>query len=56
MKRAVLEHLKGKGMIDPNMMLLWETNLKITGPTDIFGKIETIREPFANDLAHMFDE
>ena len=46
--------------IDPKMMLLQETNLKITGPTGIFGENRDyktkIREPFANDLAHMFDE
>ena len=45
---------------DPYMMLIQETNLKITGPTDIFGENldykTIIREPFANDLAHMFDE
>ena len=32
----------------------------ITGPTGIFGENQDyktiIREPFANDLAHMFDE
>ena len=46
--------------IDPKIMLLQETNLKITGPTGIFGENRDyktiIREPFANDLAHMFDE
>ena len=46
--------------IDPNMMLRQKTNLKITGPTGIFGENRDyktiIREPFANDLAHMFDE
>ena len=46
--------------IDPKMMLLQETYLKITGPTGIFGENRDyktiIREPFANDLAHMFDE
>ena len=46
--------------IDPKMMLLQETNLKITGSTGIFGENRDyktiIREPFANDLAHMFDE
>ena len=46
--------------IDPKMMLLQETNLKITGPTGIFGENRDyntiIREPFANDLAPMFDE
>ena len=46
--------------IDPKMMLLQETNLKITGPTGIFGENRDyktiIRDPFANDLAHMFDE
>ena len=49
-----------KMTIDPKMMLLQETNLKITGPTGIFGENRDyktiIREPFANDLAHMFDE
>ena len=34
--------------------------MKITGPTGIFGENRDyktiIREPFANDLAHMFDE
>ena len=34
--------------------------MKITGPTGIFGANRDyktmIREPFANDLAHMFDE
>ena len=34
--------------------------MKITGPTDIFGENRDyktiIREPFAKDLAHMFDE
>ena len=46
--------------IDPTMMLLKETNLKITGPMGIFGENRDyktiIREPFANDLAHKFDE
>ena len=40
---------------DPKIMLLYKTNLKITG---IFGEnrdVKTvIREPFANDLALMF--
>jgi len=47
-------------MIDPKMMLLQETNLKITGPTGIFGENRDhktiIREPLANDPAHMSDE
>ena len=54
-------------MIDPKMMtidlkmvLLQETNLKITGPTGIFGENKDyktiIRKQFANDLAHTFDE
>ena len=34
--------------------------MRITGPTGIFGENRdhktVIREPFANDLAHMFDE
>ena len=46
--------------IDPKMMLLQETKLNITDPTGIFGENQDyktiIREPFANDLAHMFDE
>ena len=46
--------------IDLKMMLLYETNFKITGPTGIFGGNRDyktiISEPFANDLAHMFDE
>ena len=46
--------------IDPKMMLIQETYLKITDPTGIFGETRDyktiIREPFANDLAHMFDE
>ena len=56
-----------KMMIEPKMMtiyakmiLLQETNLKITGHTGIFGENRDyktiIREPFANDLANMFDE
>ena len=46
--------------IDPKMMLRQKTNLKITGPTGIFGENRDyktmIGEPFANDLAHMSDE
>ena len=46
--------------IDPKMMLIQETNLKITGPTGIFGENRDyktiIREPFASNLAHIFDE
>ena len=46
--------------IDPKMMLRQKTNLKITGPMGIFGENRDyktmIGEPFANDLAHMFDE
>ena len=46
--------------IDQKMMLLQETNSKITGPTGIFGENRDyktiIREPFSNDLVHMFDE
>ena len=42
------------------IVLLKETKLKITGPTDVFGENRdyktVIREPFANNLAHMFDE
>ena len=46
--------------IDTKMMLLYETDLKITGPMGIFGENRDyktiIREPSAYDLAHMFDE
>ena len=42
------------------MMLIQETNLKITGPTGIFWENRDyktiIMEPFANDFAHMVDE
>ena len=48
-------------MIDPKMMMIdLNMMMKITGPTGIFGGNRDyktiIREPFANDLAHMFDE
>ena len=47
--------------IDLKMVLLQETNLKITGPMGkIFGENRDyktiIMEPFANNLAHLFDE
>jgi len=41
-------------------MLIWETDLKIAGPTGMFGEDRDyeamIGEPFASDLAHVFDE
>jgi len=54
-------------MIDPKSMtnypkirLIWANSLKIAGPTGMFGEGRDcktmIREPFASDLAHMFDE
>ena len=43
--------------IDPKMMLLLETNLKVTDATVIFGEYRDyktiIREQFASDLAHV---
>jgi len=41
-------------------MLIWEADLRIAGPTGGCGENRDYRamigEPFAGDLAHMFDE